>query len=290
MMLKPVLLGVLLPAVLCGAWLILAWRPWRRDESITGGAWGGAIGFGMGYLIAHTAAVGWPPLRPVDVTQWLPYVAVAAAGLGLVESLGMMNRWLRWGFRFSLSAAAVWLLLRPMFEYRWTVPQGALWLIVLAMAMFITWMSLDTLARQVRGACGPLTILIVAGGGGIVLVVSKVASLGQLSGAVAAMAGASLVVTWWNGARSLAPGATAVVTILLGYLWLEGYLYGEVPALSAVLLAAAPTAAWIGNLPRVRRLADWQAVSVRAAAVTLPTLIAVALAVAASGFGEEYPY
>ena len=135
-----------------------------------------------------------------------------------------------------------------------------------------------------------MTILIVAGGGGIVLVVSKVASLGLLSGAVAAMAGASLVVTWWNGARSLAPGATAVVTILLGYLWLEGYLYGEVPALSAVLLAAAPTAAWIGNLPWVRRLADWQAVSVRAAAVTLPTLIAVALAVAASGFGEEYPY
>ncbi len=56
-MLKPVLLGVLLPAVLCGAWLILAWRPWRRDEPITGGAWGGAIGFGMGYLIAHTALV-----------------------------------------------------------------------------------------------------------------------------------------------------------------------------------------------------------------------------------------
>ncbi len=121
------------------------------------------------------------------------------------------------------------------------------------------------------------------------MVVSKVASLAQLCGAVAAMSGASLVVAWRNGARSLAPGATGVVAILLGYLWLEGYLYWEVPPLSAVLLAVAPAGAWIGHLPWLQRLVAWQANLVRAAAVALPTLGALAVAVAASGYGQEYP-
>ena len=290
LLLKPVLMGVVLPAVVCGVFLVMDWRPWRRLAPIAGGNWGGALGFMLGYLIAHAATVGWPPLLPVDVTQWLPYLAGAAGGVGVLDSLWGDKHRLRLAIRLFVSAGAVWLLLRPILEHTWTPTQGTVWVVLLALALFATWISLDALAKPVRGASVPLAMFIVAVGGSVVLLVSKTASLAQLCGAVAAMTGVSMLVAWRIPAMSLVPGATAVVAMLFGCLWLEGYLYAEVPGVSAVLLAAAPAGLWIGQMPWLRGMGAWRAVLVRGAAVLVPTLIALAVAVAASGYGQQDAY
>jgi hypothetical protein len=78
-----------------------------------------------------------------------------------------------------------------------------------------------------------------------------------------------------------------VAALLLGYLWIEGHLYAELPAASAILLAAAPSAAWLGSLTAVRKLAPWQIVCAQAAAVLIPTAAALVIAIMA-GTGESY--
>jgi hypothetical protein len=78
-----------------------------------------------------------------------------------------------------------------------------------------------------------------------------------------------------------------VGALLAGYLWIEGHLYAELPAAGALLLAAAPSAAWIGSLTAVRKLAPWQVVCVRTAAVILPAAAALVIAIMV-GMGESY--
>ncbi|MHC4977983.1 MAG: hypothetical protein ACYTGT_03025 [Planctomycetota bacterium] len=288
-MLKPLLLGLLVPALVCGAFIVAAARP-RLDGGPARGQWGGLVGLTLGYLIAHVAVAGWPPLQPVDVTDWIPHAAVAAMVVGLIAWLWPRAVGLHWCLRFALAAGAVVVVTLPTMRHTWTTVQSVIVLLVLVPAMLATWISLDGLARRMSGPALALILLILSGAGSIALVVSKTAKLGQLCAALAAMAGAGLVVAWWNRRSSLGAGAAGVAAVLLGYLWLEGYLYAELPVASAILLAAAPSAAWVAALPAVRKLAPWQVACVLAAAVLMPTAAALVIAVVAGTGGDYYGY
>jgi len=289
-MLKPLLLGLLVPALVCGAFIVAAARPARDGgpaRGLWGGMWGGMVGLTLGYLIAHMTVAGWRPLRPVDVTDWLPHAALAAMVVGLVSLLWPRAVRLHWFLRFAAAVGAVLVVTIPMIRHTWTTTQSVIVLGALGPALFATWVSLDGLARRVSGAGLGLILLIVTGAGSVALVVSRTAKLGQLCAALAAMAGAALVVAWWNRRSSLGPAAGGVGALLLGYLWIEGHLYAELPATSAILLAAAPSAAWAGALPAVRKLAPWQVACAQAAAVLIPTAAALVIAVMA-GMGESH--
>ena len=65
----------------------------------------------------------------------------------------------------------------------------------------------------------------------------------------------------------LARGAVPVVAVVAAGLWIGGYLYAEVPPWSAILLAVGPSAAWVGHLRPILRLAGWLVALVRFAAV-----------------------
>jgi hypothetical protein len=292
-MLRPLLLGLLVPALVCGAFIVAAARP-GPDGGPTrgwwGSMWGGLVGLTLGYLIAHVTVAGWPPLRPVDVTDWLPHAALAAMVVGLVALLWPRAVRLHWFLRFVAASGAVVVVTLPMIRHTWTTAQSVIVLLVLVPALFATWVSLDGLARRVSGAGLGLSLLIVTGAGSVALVVSRTAKLGQLCAALAAMAGAALAVAWWKRRTSLGPAAAGVGALLLGYLWIEGHLYAELPVASALLLAAAPSAAWIGALPAVRKLAPWQVVCVQAAAALIPTAAALVIAVAAGMGGGYYGY
>ncbi|MHC4217097.1 MAG: hypothetical protein ACYSU7_01445 [Planctomycetota bacterium] len=287
-MLKPLLLGLLVPALVCGGFLLAAGRS-GRDGNPRWGGWGG-IGLTLGYLIAHVAVAGWPPWRPVDVTDWLPHVAVAALVVALVS--------LRWPRAVRLhrclclaaAAGAVVVVTLPMIRHTWTPARSVAGLIALSLTVFAMWTSLSAVSRRVSGAGLAVTLLVVTTAGSVALVLSRTAKLSQLCAALAAMAGAGLVIAWCKRGSSLGAGAAGVAALLMGYLWIEGWLYAELPAASAVLLAAAPSAAWIWRLTALRRLAPWQVVCVQAGAVLLPAAAGVAIAVIAGANDEYYGY
>jgi hypothetical protein len=292
-MLRPLLLGLLVPALVCGAFIAAAGRPGPDGgppRSRGGGQWGGLLGLTAGYLIAHVTVAGWPPLRPIDVTDWLPHAALAALIVGCVTLLWPRGAALHWCLRFAVASAAVVVVTMPMIRHTWTTSQSVIALLVLGPALFATWVSLDALGRRVSGAGLGLILLVVTGAGSVALVVSRTAKLGQLCAALAAMAGAAVVVAWWKRRSSLGVAAAGVAAMLTGYLWIEGHLYAELPAASAILLAAAPSAAWLGFVPVVRKLAPWQTVSAQAAAVLVPAAAALVIAIVAGTDGGYYGY
>lgn len=288
------LLGVVLPALVCGAVLLLAWWPAARDGVVAGGGWGGAVGFGGGFALAHAAAHhGWPDFPPTDVTHWKLFVAVAAALIGLADPFFGRGPWVRNLARLALCAAAVWLLARPLIGRDWSPLVATAWIAPLSAALLAGWASLDTLSREVRGPTMPLCLALTAGAGSAALLLCHTAILAQLAGACVAMSVSALVVASLNRRLSLAGGGVAVFAAVTGCLWVEGMLYATdpLPVPALLLLVAAPSAAWIGRAPGVRSLRPAPLMLVRVGAVAILAGAAVALSWAAtSGSGGQYPY
>lgn len=282
-----VLLGVLLPALLCGVSLLLLGRLGEDRRRSMGLAT--AIGLAAGYGAGQWIIIGWPDFPPIDVTHWLPYFAIAAAIIGIRESVWDSSAPLRWGIRALFCLAVVWLLLRPFLQNQWTAFQGALWLFGLgAFSLLLFWL-LERLSEGTPSVAQPLVLIILASASSIVLVLSYSASLGQLAGCLAAALGAMTVLSFLISGVRLAPGGVPVVTALLTGLWVCGYFYASIPASSGLLLGASPAADWIG-LRLSQQRPGWQSALIRAVAVSIPCVLAVWLAYQASAGSSDYPY
>lgn len=282
-----VLLGILLPALICGAALLSLGRLGEDRRRSMGLAV--ALGLAAGYFAAQWVIFGRPDFPPVDITHWLPYLAVAAAIVGIRESVWEASLPIRWLIRGLFSLAVFWLLLRPMVVNQWEAGQSVLWLAGLAAALLLLWRELEILSERSDGLAQPLGLVIMAAASSVALVLTYSALLGQLAGALAAALGAAAVLSLLMKGVRLAPGGVPVVAVLLAGLWVCGSFYSSLPAYSVVLLWAAPSADWVG-LRLSRGLPRWLSVLIRAAAVAIPCAIAVYLAYQASGGASDYPY
>ena len=72
--------------------------------------------------------------------------------------------------------------------------------------------------------------------------------------------------------------AVAVLTALV----LEGYVYASLPLPSALLLAAAPGAAWLTRVSPSRRLGPWASAAIGVVVVFAPVCLAVGIAASLS--------
>lgn len=272
--------GVLLPAVVAGFVLFVAWR---RSLFTMNGKWSGAVAFTLGYLIAHFAAFGMPSFPPTDATQWLAYLAVAAMVVGLVESFWQAPSWARWFWRWGFSGLVLWLLLRSVVEYTWGLPKGLVWLLALSIVMLMFWTALDALAERIKGAFLPALLFITSLGSSIALMLGRSASISQLCGSVTVMTIVSAIVGWQQHNFTLAKGAAAVLTVLLFGFWLNGVFYAYLPMVTAVLLMLSPMVGWLGQMPPMRRLPAWQSVFVQILAALLLVVVANIIAVRLMG-------
>ena len=276
---KPLLLGAGLPFLVSLAVLALTRR--RRTASGKSPSWAGALAVGGGYLAGQVALLGWPPVPPLERVDWLWYLAAAAVAVGTLEALLPSWDWLRWGLRAPLGGAVLLLLLLPLLK-TWGRGEMVAWLAGLGAAGLVFWAALDSLARRGPGT-GPLLLVVLALGSTLVLLWSGSALFAQLGLALTASLAGSLVVAWWAPSLPPARGIATVVGVLLPGTWLLGYFYAEVPAASAVLLAAALPVAALGQVRPVReRLRPWQAFALRALVVLGLVTAAVVVACRAS--------
>jgi len=233
--------------------------------------WWGAAAVGLAYVAGH-AAVARPAVPPVEVTDRLPWVALAAAALAVYEAARPSAAVGRGVGRCLLGALTLGLMLGPVHN------PGVVWFGATVAVALASWVNLGALAAGPQGSDVFRGLLITAGGAGVVLLLSGSAVLGILGLALtAALAGG------WLGARGVPPeGSLPTAAVVLGALVLEGYVYASLPASGALLLAAAPAGTWVGRLGPARRLGPWASATLGAACVLVPVGIAVGLAVAAS--------
>jgi hypothetical protein len=276
-LLQQLLPGVIVGAAITGAVLAAA----ACFASVH--RWAGGVALGTGYVGGHAMAIGrWPPFPPVEATHWLLYFAVAALIIGLLDVfLADTRRWLRLSVWAVLSGAFIRVLLQPKWRYAWSQSEGLLWLGGLLAIIFFVSSCFETIAQPSNSRPAlPLILAIISAGTSVALMVSGSMLLGQL----ALIFGTTVAVSWLVGCRipslSLRRGAVPIVTVLLAGLWLSGYFYAELPAVSALMLAFSPVLALVpfDNFPLSRKWAS----CLPAGLVIVAVAAAVGLAIHAS--------
>ena len=298
--LKQLFLGLFLPAVVSGGLLIFARSLSSKQDTMntekreTGSSnWLIAVALSVGYIVGYLGLEGLPPFPPRLGAHWLCYLAV----IGLIVG-GF------WHFSFSgrliaqivLSIAIPRLLLNSTFKYTWGQLEGIIWWVCLAAAIFIFWnLVQQSFTILPSGASVPFVYFGLSGGTALVLALSGSLRLAQHSGILVALFAVSWIITIAlqrdDNRPVFPPSVSPVVALLLAGIWMNGYFYEEVPAVSAILLAVSLLLAQVGQIEAIRRRGTRQSALIQIAAIALPVVIAIGIAVARSGlFGESSGY
>lgn len=256
---------MMVAAGLCG--LTLYWGKDRARGAL------GPFAIGLAYLSGHFVITGWGTFPPADTTNWLPYFALVGAVQGASCALVATKVWARVLIFALVSAGALRLLLKPKFQYGWSLGEGWLWVGCLVCGFVLLAVILDALVRRTGTATEmPAFLLITCAGTFGALMLSGSILLGQFAAVLGAAVFGSLVFT--VGRIALGRGIVPVFSLLLGALLVSGCFFAELPLTCAVLLAFSPAFA----LVPIGRPGKLLAFGIRSVLVSAPILVALVLA------------
>ena len=300
---KQLILGLFLPAVVTGGILVFTRSlVSQEDEESTGSGTGIsskcliAVALGAGYIVGYIGLEGLPPFPPREGVHWLCYFAVLGVILGCFWHLSLWGRLL---VQIVLSIVIPRLVLNSVFKYTWGQFEGIIWWICLAAAIFIFWhLVQQSFTTLISDASVPFVYFGLSGGTALILAVSGTLRLAQHGGILVALFAVSWIMVLVLQRRSdsnwsiFPPNASPVVTLLLAGIWMNGYFFEEVPTASAILLLVSLFFVHIGRIEAIQRLGVRRSVSlIQIAAIALPVLIAIGIAIARSGlFGDDSGY
>lgn len=300
LLIKQLFFGILLPVIVGGGIFVIARslspkayatvRYEKEENGLTG--WLVAAALGVGYIIGYLGLEGLPVFPPKLGTHWLFYFAI----IGLIVA----RFWHRavWGpiAQIAISIIIPRFLLTSTFKHTWGPIEGIIWWVCLAIVIFIIWHLVEqSFSALPAGASSPFVYFGLSGGTALILALSGSLRLAQHCGILVALFAASWILTLGlqrDRKRFVFPrGASPVVTLLLIGIWMNGYFFAEVPAVSAILLVISLLLAQVGRTKAVQGLGGWRSTLVQIAAAALPVVIAIGIAVIRSGlFGDNNGY
>jgi hypothetical protein len=242
--------GLVLPAAATAGLLFIAWRVWRRKRSARESrSWGGPLATGAGFASGYLALFGWPGVAPPDVIDWLLLLALPLTALGLVDS------WLRVPLpaRVVLIALAVpsvlWLLARPLLAAGEPVASEASSQLLLFTAVSVSSLVMfDALAVRISAARLSGILLALAVPAAVAITLAGSLRYGQIALLLAATQAGAWAINIVLGRAAVGRGMILVFgTLLVGLLWCANQ-YAELETADALVLIAAPNAAWLAYL------------------------------------------
>ena len=290
---EPFIFGLLLPAIVGGGIFVIArslspkaYATVRYEKEEDGFKnWLIAAALGVGYIIGYLGLEGLPAFPPKLGTHWLCYLAIVGLIVGRFWHVAL------WGpiAQIAISIAIPRLLLTSTFKYTWGPIEGVIWWVCLAVAIFIFWHFVErSFSTLPAGASGPFVYFGLSGGTALILALSGSLRLAQHGGILVALFAASWILTLVlqrDRQRFIFPrGVSPILTLLLIGIWMNGYFFAEVPAASAMLLVISPLLAQVGQIKVVQELGARRSMLVQIAAIALPVVIAIGIAVMRSGF------
>ena len=276
-----IIVGFVLPAVVCAAILVAAWQPWRR-ESARDGRWAGAIAIGAAYASAYARLVGDFQFPPSSADNWIVYLMPVAMVLGVLFCRLPRAPWVRLGAVAAACVALVWLLLKPLIGSEFSTADAACHIAAGAVAMTLWWLLLNQLARSGPRMLAPVILFFMAAGAAAILADSGLAVRGGFPlGALALALVTAAIIAAITPRFSLAGGGTLATTLVLFGTMIYAYFYiaEPTPRLTAALaiVLASPALAAVIWLPGLRRRPSWQRGVLGSAVVLLAVAVAVAL-------------
>jgi hypothetical protein len=263
------IVAMMVAAGICG--LALYWGKERARAA------SGPVALGLAYLSGHLVITGRVAFPPADTTNWLPYFALAAAVLGAACALVATKPWARVLIFAMVSAGALTLLLKPKFQYTWSLGEGCGWVAGLVTVFVLLAVILDALGRRTATAAEmPAFLLVTCAGTFGALMLSGSILLGQFAAVLGAAVFGSLLFAVRKVA--LGRGIVPVFSLLMGALLVCGYFFADLPLTSAIMLALAPAFALIP----IGQPGKFLAFAIRSALVSVPVLVALIAAFRAS--------
>ena len=290
LLIKQLFFGLVLPAVVGGGILIFVRSLSRVEDAYETGQnrftnWLIAAALGIGYIVGYLGLEGVPAFPPQLGIHWLPYLVI----IGLIAaSFWHLAAW-GWIARAVISILLPRFVLTSTFKYTWGPVEGIIWWVCLAVAIFIFWHFVEQSFRTLpSGASGPFVYFGLFGGTALILALSGSLRLAQHGGILVALFAVSWLITLILHRDKerfvLPPSGSAVVTLLLVGLWMNGYFFADVPAASAILLVISPLIAQVKRIEAIQNLGGQRSMLVQIAAIGLPVVIAIGIAVIRSGF------
>jgi hypothetical protein len=217
-------------------------------------AW--ALALGVSFPWGAAVTLGWPPLPPPTAEGWL---ILAVPAICLMEILlgWSQHPWLRilrGLLRLLLLAGLIPLLNQANLRYHWSAAQAAAWIAGLVVGLWIMLGVMLPLERR-AGRDLPLSWALAAAAAAVCIGLSNSATLSQAGLVIPAIlcAGAIALLLWGNG-NTAARGLTVpALTAYAGLLIVATFAFDGLTYLNAALLAVAPFAAWLAQLPAVQR-------------------------------------
>lgn len=295
---KQLILSFLLPAVVGGGIFILAKslvskRERAHEKGLTSG-WLVVVALSAGYSVGYIGLEGLPPFPPAEGVHWFCYLAIIGLISGAFCYSSLLGRLIG---QIGLSIVIPRLLLNSAFKYTWGPLEGIIWWACIAVAIFIFWHIVEqSFTILPAGGSSPFVYFGLSGGTALILALSGSLRLAQHAGILVAIFAASWIITLVgqhtdNKWHVFPLSASPVVALLLSGIWMNGYFYEEVPAVSAILLAVALFLAPVGRIERIQQLGARRSTVVQIGIIALPVVVAIGVAVARSGlFGESSGY
>ena len=287
--LTQLIIGLLLPPlVFCVIYTFVAYL-WKRDFNESLLKWLLAAALGIAYIIGYIGLEGKLTLKPIESRHWNFYLTIVTVGTSVL--------WLKYKvfgtiLEVLLSILVLRILLKPYYEYSWSIFEGLIWWIGLAIIIFfflrIVQQSFKTLPQN---ATIPFVYLGISGGTALILALSGSMLLALHSSIIAALFAALWILTIVlprmlksdspHILASLLIGLTPVLSILLVSIWLNGYFYAEVPSVSVLLLVIAPLFAVV---------AKKKSQLIQIGLIAISVCVAIGVAVLRSGLFSDSAY
>jgi hypothetical protein len=153
--------------------------------------------------------------------------------------------------RFVLPAAFLWWFLASRRTRAWDTSEAWMWTSVFAAAIAVLGTGVDWIAARRPGASIPCALSAAFAVAGGALVAGRVASYGQIAGAMSAALGATALIALLNPTLAMR-GAGMTLALFLGALVLAGHYTGELAAKTALAVFLAPLAPGLVELVPLR--------------------------------------
>ncbi len=223
-MLRQLLLTVGVPVLLSSVILLGSAMLYIFTDSWRPVKLGGAIAFGFSFFVSFSLINGGVPgLPPVSSVNWLPYFALAAAVLSMMEAEGGFSWSVRWGLRLALLVAAGITMLLPVLGDPGPVVK-VVWVIGLSAVIAGIWWQVDRLQDELEGFVLPLIYLCCTTFASVLCVLAfQYASMAQYIGVIAALCGVFFVFSFLDRSRSVFRGAHAGFMLLFPLMLLSAW-------------------------------------------------------------------
>lgn len=264
MVLNAVLIGGVLPWILCTFLLLIGWFRARTSPDKKGPRWLMPLLVVLSIIPAELFMNEWKTqLWPVSAPDRMPHIALALAMLGVLHALLDGYRITKWIVPLIAVGVADWMLLSyRMHPGFWTPSESVRLMSVFILIGYLVTRAVEHTASKPAGS-GPVIpciLFIAATALSVILMTTGSAYMSAICGGVAACLMAALIASLLIPRFSLAGGAITALLPMLSVLRLGGiYLApGYEPKREMLLVLVGPVVACAALLTVLKNMGTWK--------------------------------